>query len=161
MMRSISACVLALSITAIGCAAPGGGDEDTSDESASTSDAIKYCPPDQVPCDPVLPPPPPPRPDLRAEIVNQGTYCSGTVQFRIRNVGTATAPASVASAAARDNTTLYFNVPSLPAGGSSVIFSRTFRPTPGDIGLAITADATRVVTESSETNNVAYGYCIT
>ena len=159
MMRTISACVLAVSISAIGCAAPGGDDESGGDQTASSSDEIRYCGEGQI-CDPVGPATVA-RPDLRVEIVNPDTYCGGTIQFRVRNVGTAPAAASKVASAARDNTTVLFSVPSLPAGGTSAVFSRTFRPTPGDVGLSVTADATRLVVESNESNNVAYGYCLT
>jgi hypothetical protein len=104
---------------------------------------------------------PPGLPDL----VPVGDSCvrdSAGLRVTIRNLGTAPSGPSVTTVTFSGGGTVSLATPPIPAGGSVVV--GPFPIPPGcfspDCDFQITADATGLVVESNEANNVAKGRCL-
>jgi hypothetical protein len=87
---------------------------------------------------------------------------AGRLLVTVRNAGSGGAPASATTVHFGNGTTVSLPTPPIPAGGSVTLApvaipSACFHP---DCSFRIVVDATGVVVESDETNNVAVGQCL-
>jgi Ca2+-binding RTX toxin-like protein len=117
----------------------------------------------------VSPPPPPPSPmsDLTVSNLGLNITPSGTaLNFHIDNIGTADAGSFDTNVALFSDSALTtavaqlgtLSLPSLAAGASaleSIALTLSAPATPGTYYIGVSADSTNLITESSETNNIA------
>ena len=101
----------------------------------------------------------PPKPDLVVEVVKPGS-CSQAAQFRVKNVGGATAGPSFVAVRLSESLLKTLKVPELAPAQTSAIF--TAQPEGGTWeGLVhATADSGGVVDELDESNDKTIGGCI-